>query len=53
LRGLSLILGERLTSRELLGCALMLGAVILSQAPIKEKKRDSSGGKEHESEQVL
>ncbi|MDR1292110.1 MAG: DMT family transporter [Clostridiales Family XIII bacterium] len=39
--GGALILGERLSSRELLGCALMLGAVILSQIPVARKKREN------------
>lgn len=34
-----LILGERMTWWELLGCGLMLGAVILSQLPDKNKDR--------------
>jgi drug/metabolite transporter (DMT)-like permease len=44
--GGAVILGERLPARELLGCALMFGAVVLSQIPVKEKlgeapKRDA------------
>ncbi|MDR1495934.1 MAG: DMT family transporter [Clostridiales Family XIII bacterium] len=35
----ALILGERLSSRELLGCVFMFAAVVLSQIPVKEKKR--------------
>jgi drug/metabolite transporter (DMT)-like permease len=35
--GGAVILGERLPARELLGCGLMFGAVILSQIPVKEK----------------
>jgi drug/metabolite transporter (DMT)-like permease len=33
-----LLLGERLTFRETLGCALMLSAVIVAQLPVKQKK---------------
>jgi drug/metabolite transporter (DMT)-like permease len=36
--GGALILGERLSARETLGCALMFSAVILSQIPVKEKR---------------
>jgi drug/metabolite transporter (DMT)-like permease len=36
--GGALILGERLSARELTGCALMFGAVILSQIPIKSRQ---------------
>ena len=43
----TLLLGERLSSRELLGCALMFGAVILSQLP--DKKENSDLRKENES----
>jgi drug/metabolite transporter (DMT)-like permease len=39
--GGAIILGERLTPRELLGCAIMFVAVILSQIPFKDK-RDSA-----------
>jgi drug/metabolite transporter (DMT)-like permease len=34
-----LLLGEMLTVREAIGCALMFAAVILSQMPVKESKR--------------
>jgi drug/metabolite transporter (DMT)-like permease len=37
--GGAVLLGERLPARELLGCALMFGAVILSQIPVKGKRR--------------
>ena len=36
----AIILGERLTPREYLGCALMLGAVLLSQIPERKKAPD-------------
>jgi drug/metabolite transporter (DMT)-like permease len=36
--GGALILGERLSARELLGCILMFAAVVLSQIPVKEKE---------------
>ena len=35
----ALILKERLTGRELLGCALMLTAVILTQIPVDKRKK--------------
>jgi drug/metabolite transporter (DMT)-like permease len=35
--GGAIILGERLSARELLGCVLMFGAVVLAQIPVKEK----------------
>lgn len=34
-----LLLGQTMTARELLGCALMLGAVVLSQLPTRSKPR--------------
>jgi drug/metabolite transporter (DMT)-like permease len=34
-----LLLHERLTQRELLGCVLMFAAVILAQLPVKQKER--------------
>ena len=37
----ALILGESMTGRELLGCALMFGAIILAKLP--ERKRESAG----------
>ena len=33
------ILGQQLSSREILGCVLMFGAIILAQIPVGEKKR--------------
>ena len=33
------ILGQQLSSREILGCVLMFGAIILAQVPVGEKKR--------------
>jgi len=35
----AVILGERLSERELIGCILMFAAVILAQLPVKERKR--------------
>lgn len=40
-----LLLGERLCSREVFGCILMLAAIILAQLPIKEKRGVISGVK--------
>jgi drug/metabolite transporter (DMT)-like permease len=37
--GGALLLGERLTPRESLGCALMFAAVILSQIPVRGKRQ--------------
>lgn len=37
----ALILGDRLTGRELLGCALMLSAVLLSQLPEQRRKKET------------
>ena len=34
-----IFIGERLSGRELLGCLLMFGAVVLSQLPSKEKEK--------------
>ena len=34
----ALLLGERMTSRELLGCAIMFAAIILVQLPATKKK---------------
>lgn len=36
-----IILNEILTAKELLGCVIMFGAVILAQIPLPEKKSDS------------
>ena len=33
-----LILGEKMTERELIGCGFMLAAVIISQLPVPVKK---------------
>ena len=33
-----LFLGERLSLRELLGCAVILGAILISQIPVRRKK---------------
>ncbi|MDR2131813.1 MAG: DMT family transporter, partial [Clostridiales Family XIII bacterium] len=35
-----LLLGERLTAREALGCVLMFAAVILAQLPLRGHRRD-------------
>lgn len=35
----ALVLGERMTARELLGCVVMFAAIILAQLPAPEKKR--------------
>lgn len=37
----AVILGDRLTGRELLGCALMLSAVLLSQLPEQRRKKET------------
>jgi len=37
-----LILGERLSSREFIGCILMFAAIILAQLPEREKKKTAS-----------
>jgi drug/metabolite transporter (DMT)-like permease len=42
--GGAFLLGERLPARELFGCALMFGAVILSQIPVKEKRPERMEG---------
>ena len=39
----ALILGDRMSGREYLGCALMLAAVILAQIPFPRRKRFSDG----------
>lgn len=38
------ILGERLSGVELLGCALVFGAVILAQIPGFVKPKEKTGG---------
>ena len=35
------ILGQQLSSREILGCVLMFGAIILAQIPVGGKEADS------------
>jgi drug/metabolite transporter (DMT)-like permease len=35
-----LFLGERLSLRELLGCAVILGAILISQIPVRERNRE-------------
>jgi drug/metabolite transporter (DMT)-like permease len=42
--GGALLLGERLSPRELLGCALMFGAVVLAQIPVRERSAENGGG---------
>lgn len=45
----AIILGDRLTGREYIGCGLMLAAVLLSQLPArgeKDKETDTSGEKD-------
>lgn len=54
LLGGAVILGERLTGRELIGCALMAAAIVLAQLPERKKENGNSvQEKQYESDPIL
>ena len=38
----ALLLNERMTGRELLGCVIMFAAIVMVQVPLPEKKKENA-----------